>query len=74
MRGSELRADPPSPESGSRDSVTVRHAEAGHRIENLTRELYLDSLAVEGPTSRTSTDDRLVPEDGILDHAAFAVA
>ena len=57
---------PPAPERTSGHSVAVRHPEVGHRIEDLTRELYLDSLAVEGPTSHTSTDDRLVPVDGIL--------
>ena len=46
VRGSAWGTDTPSPEPGSRDSVAVRHAEAGHRIENPTRELYLDSLAV----------------------------
>ncbi len=66
MHGSELKTDPPSPGPSSRHSVALRHPKVGHRIENLTRELYLDSLAVEGPTSHTSTDDRLVPVDGIL--------
>ncbi len=62
--GSEDRS--PLPERISRHSVAVRHPEVGHRIENLARELYLDSLANGGPTSHASTDDRLVPVDGIL--------
>ena len=67
VHGSELRTDPPSPERSSGHPVTLGHPETGHRVEDLTRELYLDSLAVEGPTSHTSTDDRLVTEDCILD-------
>ena len=64
----------PSPEPGSRHSVAVRHPEVGHRVENLAREPYLNSLSSQGSTPHASTDDRLVSVHGILDHAAFAVA
>ena len=74
MHGSELRADPPSPERRSRHSVAVRHPETGHRIENPARQLHLSSLPREGSTSHTSTDDRLVSMDRVLDHTALAKA
>ena len=73
VHGSEMRADPPSPERRSSHSVAVGHAETGHRIENLARQLHLNSLSIEGSTSHASTDDRLVSIHGILDHAALAV-
>ena len=63
VHGSELRTDPPSPERKSLHSAAVGHSETGHRVEDLARQLYLDSLSVEGSTSHTSTDDRLVPVD-----------
>ena len=56
------------------EARVVRHPKVGHRIENLTRELYPDSLAVEGPTSHTSTDHHLVAEDGVFGLATLAVA
>ncbi len=65
---------PRPPEQGSFHSVAVWHPEMSHRVEDPGRKLYLNSLAVEGPTSHTSTDDRLVSEDGILHQAARAVA
>jgi hypothetical protein len=74
LHGSEVRTDSPSPERESRHSVAGRHPKQGHRVEDLTRELYLDALAVEGSTSHTSTDDCLVTEDGILHEAPGAVA
>ena len=74
MHGSELKTDSRSPERGSGHSVAVWHAEAGHRVEDHTREPHLNSLPIQSSTSHTSADDRLVPEDGILDHAALAVA
>ena len=73
MHGSELRT-PPSPERGSRRSVAVRHPEKGHRVEDLARQLYLNSLSSETSTSHPSTDDRLVTVHGVLHHAALAVA
>ena len=74
VHGSEMRTDPPSTEWGSLYSVAVRHPKQGHRIEDLARQLYLHSLALQGSTSHPSTDDRLVSEDGILHEAALAVA
>ncbi len=74
VHGSELRTDPASPERGSLRSVAVRHAETGHRVEDLARQLYLNSLSSEGSTSHRSTDDRLVTVHGVLHHAALAVA
>ena len=74
LHGSGLWTEPRSPERKSGHSVAVRHPEVGHRVENPARQLHLHTLSTERPTSHTSTDDRLVPEDGVLDHAAFAVA
>ena len=54
--------------------MAVRHAEAGHRVENFARQLHLNALPSQGSTSHTSTDDRLVSVHGVLDHAALAVA
>ena len=73
LHGSELRTDPPSPELGSGHSATVGHPKTGHRIEDLARQLYFNALPSEGSTSHTSSDDRLVPVDSILDHTALAV-
>ena len=74
VHGCELKTDPPSPGRSSGHSVALGHPETGHRVEDLARQLYLNSLSIEGSTSHTSTDDRLVSVDGILDHAALAVA
>ncbi len=74
VHGSELRTDPPSPERKLLHAVAIRHPKQGHRVEDPARELHLDSLSVEGSTSHTSTDERLVSEDRILHHAALAVA
>ena len=57
VHGSELGTDPPSPRARSLDAVAVRHAETGHRIEDLARQLYLSSLPIQGSTSHTSADD-----------------
>ncbi len=73
VHGPELGKGPPSPERESRRSVAVRHPETGHCVEDLACQLYLNSLSVEGPTSHTSTDDRFVSVNGVLDHAALAV-
>ncbi len=45
-----------------------------HEVENLARHLHLNSLSVQGSTSHTSTDDRLVSVHGILDQAPLTVA
>ena len=74
LHGSGLGKYPPSPEPGLGHSVAVGHPQQGHRIEDLARQLHLDSLSVEGSTSHSSTDDRLVSEDGILHQAPRAVA
>ena len=74
LHGLEQRTDPPSPERKSLHAVAVRHPKQGHRVENLARQMHLNSLSVDGSTSHTSTDDRLVSEDGILHQAALAVA
>ena len=58
VHGSELRTDPPVPRAGSCHSIAVRHPETGHRVEDLARQLYLDSLSRGGSTSSPSTDDR----------------
>jgi hypothetical protein len=74
LHGSVLRINPPSPEWGSGHSVAVGHPEVGHSVEYPARQLYFNSLSVEGSASHFSTDDRLVSEDGILHQTARAVA
>jgi hypothetical protein len=74
LHGSGLRAEPLSPERDSRHSIAVGHAEVGHRVENLARQLHLHPLSTERPTSHTSTDDRLVSVHGVFHQAALAVA
>ena len=64
---------PRSPERDSRHFVAVRHPETGHRVEDFARQLNLNSLSIQGSTSHTSTDERLVSVHGILDRAARAV-
>lgn len=73
LHGSEVRTEPPSPEQKSHHSVAVGHPQTDHRIEDLARQLYFNALPSEGSTSHASTDNRLVPVDSILDHAALAV-
>lgn len=65
--------DSPSHERRSGHSAAVGHPQTDHRIEDLARQLYFNALPIEGSTSHTSTDDRLVSVDSILDHAALAV-
>jgi hypothetical protein len=48
---------PQSPGRRSRDSVAVEHPEPGHGVEDLARQLYLDSLSVEGSTSEPVNDN-----------------
>ena len=73
LHGSGSQTEPPSPERNSRHSIAVGHAEVGHRVENLARQLYLHALPIKGPTSHTGTGDRLVSVHGVLDQAAPAV-
>ena len=68
LHGPEKWTYPPSPEPGSLHSVAIRHPQKGHRIEDFARQLYLDSLALHGSTSQSSTDDGLVSVHGILDN------
>jgi hypothetical protein len=48
--------------------------EAGHRVEDLARQLHLDALVGEGPALHPLTEDGLVPEHGILYQAPPVVA
>ena len=67
----------PRPSSGCHATLQVSVGEDGleritdrrskRRIEHSARQLHLDSLSVEASTSHSTTDDRLVSEDGILD-------
>ena len=59
---------------GNWHSVAVGHPEVGHSVEYPARQLYFNSLSVEGSASHSSTDDRLVSENGILHQTARAVA
>jgi hypothetical protein len=72
LHGSELSAGPPFPESESSHSVAVGHPEMRHRVENPACELHLHPLACQGATAHAAADDRLVPMDRVLDHAALA--
>jgi hypothetical protein len=74
LHGSGESTGPPSPKLGSPHSVAVRHPEQRHRIEGLDRQLHLNALPSEGSTSHTSTNDRLVPADGVLNQAPPTVA
>jgi len=65
---------PPSPERGSRHSVTVGHAETGHGVEDPAGELHLHPLPRQRATRHGSADDRLVSIDRVLDHGAPAIA
>jgi hypothetical protein len=74
LHGSELKTNPPFPEWTSRRSTAVGHPEAAHRIEDLARQLHLNSLSSQGSTSHASTDDPLVSVHGILHHGPLTVA
>ena len=74
VHGSELMTSPPSPERGSRHSVTVGHAETGHGVEDPAGEWHLHPLPRQRATRHGSADDRLVSIDRVLDHGAPAIA
>ncbi len=74
LHGLEKGTEPPSPGPGLCYSVALGHPKLGHSVENFARQLYLDPVSVEGPTSHTSADDRLETVHGILDHASPAIA
>ncbi len=52
----------------------MRKPKQGHCVEDAARELHLDTLAFHRTKFHASTDDCLVPVDGVLHHAALAVA
>jgi len=74
VHGSELSPGFPFPERELPHSVAVGHTETGHRVENAARELHLRPLSLHCAAPHASANDRLVPEDGILDHGAHTVA
>ena len=74
MHGSEQWTESTAAGLLSPGLVAVGHPEAGHRVEDLARQLNLGSLSCKGSTSHTSADDRLVSVHGILDQAPVAVA
>ena len=64
----------PVAESRSSNFAAVGHSKQRHSVENLAANLHLYPLPFYASTPHVSTEDRLVSVDGILHHAALAVA
>ena len=62
--------------AGSRSSnfAAVGHSKQRHSVENLAANLHFYPLPRQTSTPHVATEDRLVSVDGILHHAALAVA
>ncbi|SVE15427.1 uncharacterized protein METZ01_LOCUS468281 [marine metagenome] len=64
----------PGPESRSSHLIAVGHPKQRHSVEDLAPNLHLYSFPLQASTPHVSTHDRLVSVDGVLHHAALAVA
>ena len=64
----------PTTGASSTDGVGSWAAHVGHRIQHIARELRFDRSPTGCPGSKTSADDRLIPEEGVLDSRVLMVA
>ena len=56
------------------DGVRVWPAQVGHRVQYVARELRFGRSPTTCPGSKTIADERLVPEEGVLDSRLLMVA
>ena len=68
------QATVPTTGASSTDGVGSWAAHVGHRIQHIARELRFDRSPTGCPGSKTIADDRLIPEDGVLDSRVLLVA
>ena len=64
----------PTTGASSTDGVGNWAAHVGHRIQHIARELRFDRSPTGCPGSKTIADDRLIPEEGVLDSRLLMVA
>ena len=64
----------PTTGASSTDGVGSWAAHVGHRIQHIARELRFDRSPTGCPGSKTIADDRLIPEEGVLDSRVLMVA
>ena len=64
----------PTTPASSTDVARSWAAHDGHRIQDVAREQRFDRSPTGGPGSKTTADDRLVPEEGVLDSPLLMVA
>ena len=64
----------PTTGASSTDGVGSWAAHVGHRIQHIARELRFDRSPTGCPGSKTIADDRLIPEEGVLDSRLLLVA
>ncbi len=64
----------PTTGASSTDGVGRWAAHVGHRIQQSARELRFDRSPTECPGSKTIADDRLTPEECVLDSRLLMVA
>ena len=64
----------PTTGASSTDGVGSWAAHVGHRIQHIARELRFDRSPTGCPGSKTIADDRLIPEEGVLDSRLLMVA
>ena len=64
----------PTTGASSTDGVGSWAAHVGHLIQHIARELRFDRSPTGCPGSKTSADDRLIPEEGVLDSRVLMVA
>ena len=64
----------PTTAASSPDSVRSWAAHGGHRIQDVACEQRFDRSPPGGPGSKAIADDRLVPEEGVLDSRLLMVA
>ncbi len=64
----------PTTTASSTDGVRSWPAHGGHRIQHVAREYRFGRSPTRCPGSKTIADDRLVPEEGVLDSRLLMVA
>ncbi len=64
----------PTTDASSTDGVRSWAAHFGHPVQYVAREQRFDRSPTECPGSKTIADDRLVPEECVLDSRLLMVA
>ena len=71
---SKLTATIPTTDTSPADGVRVWPAQFGHRVQDVARELRFCRSPIRCPGSKTVADDRLIPEERVLDAGLLMVA